>query len=120
MADYALISNYTPGMASDEQFITDIVKPLLGDNPLPAKKIQLRKLFLESYINFSSDMQRKAQRTDDDEKPRVLAVPERAERMRQLKEQLTGLQISGELEPSYAVTDKYVDMRDTHQLRILE
>ena len=120
LADYALTSSYTPGMASDEKFVEDVITPLLGATPPAAKKIQLRKLFLECYINFSADMQRKAQRPEDDEKPRTLAVPERAERLKQLKAQMVGLQISGELEPSHTVTDKFVDMKEKNQLRILE
>ena len=38
-----------------------------------AKKVKLKRLFVEAYTLYTADMQRRVTRTDDDERPRKLA-----------------------------------------------
>ena len=69
---------------------------------------------------YAANMKRKVLQPDSDDKPRQLAPAERKSRMDLLRKELTGLTISGSLEPAHLVTDKYVDMQEKGVLRILE
>ena len=47
-----------------------------------------------------SDMQRRAQRTDEDDKPRTMPGPERVERLGNFKAKYPDIDIDEKLEPS--------------------
>jgi hypothetical protein len=119
MAEFAFSANYVPGKPDESAFINDIVLPLTGDinsNRKPA----LRRFFFECYTNAAADINRRASRSEDDEKPKKIPVTEREDRFQKLKERLTGLTLRNELEPSTMLIDKFVEMEEVGELRYVK
>ena len=118
VATYALLAfscNYTPGGA-DEKPLLDLAKIVLGD-PVPAARLPiLRRLFFESYTLAAADLRRRVERTDD-AAPLKLPAAERAARRKEQADRLTGLDLAGELEPSHALVDLFVQQAEDNILR---
>eukprot|EP00434_Breviolum_minutum_P045097 symbB.v1.2.040360.t1/scaffold7170.1/size12902/1 len=81
-----------------------------------------RRLYFESHTLTLGDLRARMERRDDDQ-PRKLPMAERAERLAQLKAQLTGVTIDVQLEPAHRLVDavnqqiedncvKYVPIKD--------
>ena len=128
--NFAFATAWTPGAADDTEFQTAVVTALLGFAPTPpmaatlfadfaAKKVKLKRLFVEAYTLYTADLQRKVSRPDDDDRPRKLAKEERAERLDQIKNQLSILELDDEPEliPSHRLTDTLATMQDTGELK---
>eukprot|EP00973_Karenia_brevis_P015903 2175479-Karenia_brevis.AAC.1 len=77
----------------------------------------MRRLFFDSYAMVAADAQRKASGMDDESKPKKLPGPERSARLEAVRAQLTGLNITGPMEPSHALVDKLVAMQESGALR---
>ena len=116
MGTFAFAANFTPGNADDSPFINEVVVPLLGDSDHPSKAA-LRRLFFDCYTAMAAEAQRSVLGNEDDSKPRKLPGPERAHRLQEVKQDLSGLKISGPLEPSHALVDKVTSMVETGELR---
>jgi len=56
------------------------------------------------------DLHRRAARTEEDDRPRVMPAAERASRLAEVRYLLPGLEIEGDLVPSNALVDKYSNM----------
>ena len=119
MGSFAFCANYIPGRPDDSNFLEEIVVPLTGDKKSKFKP-QLRRLFFECYTAAGEDVNRRAAQGEEDAKPRKLPGPEREERFQALKEKLIGLRLEEELEPSTVLIDKYVDMEETGNLKIIK
>jgi hypothetical protein len=65
---------------------------------------KFRRLQFESHALLLSDARSKIERTETSE-PRKVPAPERAERLRLQAAKLTGVNISGSIEPSFALLD---------------
>ena len=118
-ATFACASSFVPGTGgSDEQFQIDIVDKVLDSRNDPKKAI-LRLLHFESFSMLAVEMQRKASRTDESDKPRLLPALERKARFTKIAQRLKGLKLFGELNPSNAIVDKFVTMLDSGELRFL-
>ena len=114
---FAFATTYVPHQSDDSKFASDVLAHLLpdaGHRDAPA----IRRLFFEAYGMAAADLQRRCSRNvDDDDKPRKLPAPERIARMTALRAKLSGLKLVGELEPSNSLTDKFVAMQETGELR---
>jgi hypothetical protein len=115
--EFAFAAAYQPGNPDDSVFTTKVVIPLLGsaDDPRCAK---LRFLHFESFTLAVEELKRKS-RHEDDDRPKKLPALERNERLDNVKAALTGLNIEGDLEPSYGLIDKFVAMQEDGTLRYL-
>eukprot|EP00973_Karenia_brevis_P068895 9578447-Karenia_brevis.AAC.1 len=68
---------------------------------------------------MAADAQRKAVGIEDEARPRKLPPAERNARLDEVKVELSGLKITGVLEPSHALVDKVVAMQEANELRYL-
>jgi hypothetical protein len=118
MSAFAFSANYIPGRSDDSNFISEVVIPLTTEAD-SIKKPALRRLFFEAYSMAATDVQRRSSRTDDDERPKKLPVSERADRFKKLQQELAGVAITGNLEPSNTLVDKFTDMEESGELRYL-
>ena len=113
---FAFCSAYTPGQADDAAF-QPVLQFLVGEAD-GADAALVRRLFFEAYTMAAADLKKRIEKTDEDP-PRRLPVAERSARFDKLAARLTGLKIQGELEPSHALVDKYVQMVEDGNLRYL-
>ena len=119
MAEFAFAANYKPGATDETSFIKDIVVPLYTSED-SIKKSALRRLYFEAYTMAAADVHRRAVRPDDEEKPKKMPIVERAERFSALEKIVGGLTLRNELEPSWTLTDKFVEMEDSGEMRYIK
>ena len=98
--------------------MTLIGKVCAQDPPPEARVPLVRRLFYEAYTMANADMRARLEKRDDDP-PRKLAQAERASRYTDQVARLTGLDISGELEPSHALVDLVFQMIEENQLKYI-
>ena len=115
---FAFAANYVPGQADEGPLMTLIGKVCAQDPPPEARVPLVRRLFYEAYTMANADMRRRLEKRDDDP-PRKLAQAERASRYTDQVARLTGLDISGELEPSHALVDLVFQMIEENQLKYI-
>ena len=120
MSAFAFSSNYVPGRSDESVFVAKVVKKILGEET-HKKEHALRRLFFEAHTMASMDVQRRMAHPEEEGKhPRKLPLEERGERLKEIKLELAGLNIRGELEPSNALVDKFVEMEELNELRNLK
>ena len=78
LAKWAFSCAYTPGSPDDRPF-RDMLRIMLGADPVPGQLSSYRRLFFEAHTLSIADLREKATRTEESV-PRKLAAPERAER----------------------------------------
>eukprot|EP00434_Breviolum_minutum_P009828 symbB.v1.2.008656.t1/scaffold540.1/size189765/21 len=109
----AFSTNYTPGHSSLRALAAQIVQV----DPCPANRLPIvRRLLFESYSLAAADMQLRVERKDDSI-PRKLANAERSARYEDQRRRLSGVDISGELEPWNSLIDIVYHMTEEDQLR---
>ena len=118
VSTFAFAANYAPGRADETPFIKEVVIPLLKKEDDPRKAI-LRRLFMECYTLMCADMQRRAERPAEDARPAKLPAVEREDRLSLLQKELKGLNITGSLEPSNLLVDKFTEMWDTGEIKYI-
>ena len=119
MGNFAFSAKYVPGAQDDTSFVTKVVIPLLGAEDLPQEPA-LRRLHFEAYTLAIAEGQRLAAGHEDDAKPRKLPAAERTLRMEELKVQLApAVEVSGSIEPSHILIDKFASMVETGELRFI-
>ena len=112
----AFAANYVPGTTDDAPLLK-LGADITDTDPPPAKRMTLvRRLVFESYALASADVRSKVDRRDEDA-PRRLAQAERASRHEEQKGRLTGLDLSGELEPSNALIDAVYQLHEDNALK---
>ena len=116
--ELAYAFNFSPGNPSDEAFDNALVIPLFG-TATSTKKNLLRRLHFESYTVAMHACQNLTSKAEDEVKPAKLPTPERTARMEVLKGKYPGIQIEGELDPSFALIDKLHTMKVSGELRVL-
>jgi hypothetical protein len=119
MAAFAFSANHQPGNADETSFIDEVVVPILSSNPHPLKAM-LRRLHFEAFAMVAEDARRRSSQTDDDDKPRKLPAAEKTVRLAAIRLELSGLDITGELEPSDNVVDRLVAMQEDGNLKYLK
>ena len=122
--DFAFAADFSPGApASAANFKDKILVPLLGqaeaDNDKNVLIHKIRRLYFEAYSAAAQDIGRRLSPDAPEDKPaKTLPPEERVARLNALKARVEpGIKVLGELEPSNALVDKYVDMREREQLR---
>ena len=116
VATFAFGTSYSPGQADDRLFIDQILKPLFGDPPNNVEIPKVRRLFYECHTVSVADLRNRVERLGDESKPMAMAPEERRVRLDRLRERLQGLDISGPLEPSHKLCDKFYSMLESGQL----
>ena len=106
------------GPADDDRFMADIGEPLIRDDQRH-HVAAFKRLHFECYTMCVADLQRRANRNDHDDRPRALPAAERAARLEEIRALLVGLDITGDLEPSDTLVDKFVAMQESGVLRYL-
>ena len=116
---FAFSNSYVPGRADESVLAEKVFKPILGGLD-HAKEHAVRRLFFESHLMATSEVQRRMSNPEEEGKaPRKLPIEERGQRWKDIVAELPLLDLRGELEPSYALTDKYVAMEEQNELRYL-
>lgn len=112
----AFSTNYTPGQADDTS-LKALAAQIVQADPCPPNRLPIvRRLFFESFTLAAADMQLRVERKDDSI-PRKLANAERSARYEDQRRRLSGIDISGELEPSNSLIDIVYHMTEEDQLR---
>ena len=120
MAAFAFSANFVPGRTDDSVLVEKVFGKIFGRADHP-REHAVRRLFFEAFTLASHDITRRLSHPEDEGKaPRKLPLEERGERMRALKKDLECLNIRGELEPSNALIDKFVEMEELNELRYLK
>ena len=121
---FAFISSFQPGSSDEKPFVRALAAALDVDESAIESGVlaAFRRLYFESHTLTLGDLRARMERRDDDQ-PRKLCMAERAERLAQLKAQLTGVTIDVQLEPAHRLVDavnqqiedncvKYVPIKD--------
>ena len=116
MGDFCYSTNHVPGRPDDSALIADLVIPIL-ESDTHAKKPAIRRLFVEAYGLSMEDAARRVKLPDGDEKPKKLPLAERSERIAAAKMKFNGISIENNLEPSWALIDKFVEMLEYGEVR---
>lgn len=111
---FAFSSSYTPGQTDDAPF-KEVLRAVLAEPEGPQAAL-VRRVFFEAYTMAAADLKKRIEKTDEDP-PRRLPVAERSARHEKIAARLVGLHIEGELEPSHALVDKFVQMVEDGVLR---
>lgn len=115
---FAFAANYIPGQANDAPLLA-LISRLCDEDPPPEERIPLiRRLFYEAYTLQNAELRTKIEKRDD-EPPRKLAQAERASRYTEQVRRLSGLDLTGELEPSHALVDLVFQMIEDNQRRYI-
>eukprot|EP00971_Amphidinium_carterae_P144378 2861457-Amphidinium_carterae.1 len=117
--DMAFSAAFASGTAEVDYFVLNVAVGILGVDANEVKThamlIPCKRLFHESQVNYTADQKRKVEGGE----PRKLFPQERATRLAALKKELQGIVIDSDLEPSHALLDKYVAMREEGCLRFM-
>ena len=113
----AFATDYVPGTSAPDLFVSEIVKPLVGDDAgdVDRWKPLLKRLFVEAYTMAAHDVQSRTEGPDVDE-PRKMPNAEREHRLSVLRGKLPGLTLEGELQPSYYLIDLCSAMFESGQV----
>ena len=117
MASFAFACAYVPGTGDDQAFVAGVLVEILGaGHNTHADTARLRRLYFESHTLAIQDLRRRSERTDVDP---VVKMPaeERTVRLDRLRARYVGHDITGELEPSHALTDLLAGMLESGQIR---
>ena len=119
MGAYAFCCGYQPG-GVDEAPLIAVLTRVLNAAPDVGLMAVLRRLFYEAHTLAMLDMRNRMDGgSEESSQPRRMQLPERVERMQQLRARYPGFLISGELEFSYALLDKVMDQLDKNQLKYI-
>ena len=102
MGKLAFASAYVPGAAEDAPF-TELVKQALKRDPTLGELAALRRLFSESYAATAAEMKSIVEQTDETPARRLAPAEFETQQKR-----LTGIKISGLLEPGDSLVDAAV------------
>ena len=118
MGAFSFGSAFQPGQPDEAPLIDFFRSHFSGGSLTAALTGRLRRLYYEAHTLVLSDMKSRIERSEDDQ-PRKMQAPERAQRLLNQKNRLTGVNISGEMEPSYALIDKVADQYEHAELRYI-
>ena len=118
MGNLAFASSYVPGSADDGPF-TELVKKAISRDPTLGELAALRRLFSESYAATSAEMKSIVEQTDETP-TRKLAPAERSERFEAQQKRLTGVKITGMLEPADSLVDAAVAIYESDRIKYIE
>ena len=108
-----------PGQPIQNQDVTDFLQRALGRVPTLAETTALKRLGFEAHTFLVATLRQQIDQSDDTQ-PRRVAFAERNQRMDSLRQDLRGIEISGELEPSHGLLDKCCAIYDSNSIKWLE
>lgn len=114
LSRYAFGCSFQPG-SNDESPLIDLIKRVLGRDPTISELSILRRLFYEAHAACIQDMRTRIERSDTDG-PKKIPPAERASRLAIQQAKLSGIVISGDLEPSFGLLDRVCQQFDQDQL----
>eukprot|EP00438_Fugacium_kawagutii_P023794 Skav228141 [mRNA] locus=scaffold2683:55686:56831:+ [translate_table: standard] len=117
LSKFAFCSSYVPG-SGDETAFVKTVKTILSREPSLGELASFRKLLHEAYSLVTAEMKQQLERSEDVQ-TRKLTQPERADLYERQVKRLTGLTLTGPLEPSDALVDVYCGIYDANRLRFV-
>ena len=115
MAKFAFACNFAPGGSDDKPF-KDLLNKVLGRDATLVEESCLRRLFNESYATVAADIKSQTEQTNE-ESLRKLAPADRAARLEEQQQRLTGLDIRGPYEPGDSLVDKFVSFYESDRLQ---
>ena len=109
---FAFISSFSPGSSDERPFVRSLAKTLdCAEEDLDSKDegtlAAFRRLYYECHTVTLGDLRSRIERRDDDA-PKRLPMPERAERLSQVKASSVGLTVDIQLEPAHKLMDAVV------------
>ena len=121
IANMAYCSSSQPGTGDEVSFIKFLCKAfaLQEDEITTALLAMMRRVWYESHAIALAEVRSKVDRTEDAQ-PKRLAMPERAARMADQQRRLSGVSISGSLEPSFAILDYVNQMKEDEQVKWID
>ena len=94
-----------PGQPIQNQDVTDFLQNALGRAATLAETSALKRLGFEAHTYLVATLRQQVDQSDETQ-PRKVAYAERTQRMDRLRQDLRGLDITGEIEPSHGLLDK--------------
>ena len=121
LAKLAFCSSYAPSMPDDTPLIRFFTTTIdaAGDGVSAGVMSALRRAFFEAHTFMLNDLRSKIDKRED-EPPRKVPQAERNARLEAQKARLTGVDISGPLEPSDSLVDLISQQREDELLRYVE
>ena len=107
------------GQPIQNQEVTDFLNRALGRAPTLAETSALKRLGFEAHTYLVATLRQQIDQGDETQ-PRKVAFAERTQRMERLRQDLRGIEIAGELEPSHGLLDKCCAMFDSNSVKWLE
>ena len=108
-----------PGQPIQNQEVSDFLQTALGRVPTLAETTALKRLGFEAHTYLVATLRQQIDQSDDTQ-PRKVAFAERTQRMDGLRQDLRGLDITGEMEPSHGLLDKCCAIFDSNNVKWLE
>ena len=109
-----------PGQPIQNQDVTDFLQNALGRRAATlAETSALKRLGFEAHTYLVATLRQQVDQSDETQ-PRKVAFAERTQRMDRLRQELRGLDITGELEPSHGLLDKCCAIFDSNNVKWLE
>ena len=108
-----------PGQPIVNTDVDTFLTNTLGRAPTLAESAGIKQITFEAHTYLVAHLRQHIERKDDTQ-PRKIAFAERASRMATLKQNLQGLEISGELEPSHNLLDRCCAMYEQNIIKYLE
>ena len=114
---FAFSCAFQPGTGDEAPFVK-LITDVLSRPPTIGELAMLRRLFFESHAVCLQDMKNRVDRPTDSTPTKVLPA-ERASRYQDQVQRLSGFDISGPLEPSYALIDTVFAMVESNELKYI-
>ena len=108
-----------PGQPIQNQDVEDFIVRALGRASTIAESSSVKRLTFEAHTYLVATLRQQVDSSEDSQ-PRKVAFAERTQRMENLRAELRGIQISGEMEPAHALLDKACKMFDDNSIKWLE
>ena len=108
-----------PGQPIQNNDVDTFLQTALGRAGTLAEASSLKRLAFEAHTYLVATLRQQVDSTEDSQ-PRKVAYAERTQRMEALRNDLRGLDISGEHEPSHGLLDKACNIYDQNSIKWLE
>ena len=121
LSKLAFCTSYAPSMPDDAplvKFFKETIDPE-GHGINAGTMSALRRAFFEAHTFMLNDLRTKIDKKDD-EAPRKVPQAERNSRLQAQRKRLTGIEVSGPLEPSDSLVDVVSQQREDELLRYIE
>ena len=115
LGKFAFCCATQPG-SGDEAAFVEMLTGLMGAAPSVGALALYRRLFYEANTVAVFEMKGRLDRTEDDA-PKKLPMAERAARLERQQAKLSGLVISGPLEPAHSLVDRIHQQLEDNELR---